>query len=315
MTDLAYTIARTDLSNATKQQLKNFVKAIRESWGKVIDLRKADAIALKQYLEDYLTAQAKEPEVEAVTPEAEVTTTIIEEIEAVTPEPMTEAKADVTTWITLLYAGTPELPAGQVADISLITRLFPAFSGDWEALRKQIGFKVTLAEDELVEGEFYGVERLDRKHLYADILPNLAWLRHIESDEVFVFRQISEFEGIDDISMGDWWVSSPLTCDINNYQYCLLPGKKATLTEIKRGTMPETERELAELEELFCGRTPKPRHAAVGLCVVAALSLTADCVAWAVKQVANSRLVQKGFASAMAAMQRPRHQAIGFAKA
>jgi len=37
MSDLAYTIAQTDLSNATKQQLKNFVKAIRESWGRVID--------------------------------------------------------------------------------------------------------------------------------------------------------------------------------------------------------------------------------------------------------------------------------------
>jgi ABC-type nitrate/sulfonate/bicarbonate transport system substrate-binding protein len=60
MTDLAYTIAQTDLSNATKEELKNFVKAIRESWGKVIDLRQADAIALRQYLEDYLTAQASD---------------------------------------------------------------------------------------------------------------------------------------------------------------------------------------------------------------------------------------------------------------
>ena len=82
MSDLAYTIAQTDLSNATKQQLKNFVKAIRESWGKVIDLRKADAIALRQYLEDYLTEQATQ--IEKVTPPNEVTPTEITEIETVT---------------------------------------------------------------------------------------------------------------------------------------------------------------------------------------------------------------------------------------
>jgi hypothetical protein len=81
MTDLLLT---TDLSNATKQQLKNLVKAIRSSWGKVIDLRKADAVALKQYLEDYLTAQATEPEVDAVAPEAEVTLTENAEVEIVT---------------------------------------------------------------------------------------------------------------------------------------------------------------------------------------------------------------------------------------
>lgn len=67
MADLLFT---TDLEDATKEQLRSLVKRVREESGRPIDLRKADIVALRQYLTDYLTAQAAasdpEPQAEAV---------------------------------------------------------------------------------------------------------------------------------------------------------------------------------------------------------------------------------------------------------
>ncbi|MGI2907644.1 hypothetical protein [Tolypothrix sp. VBCCA 56010] len=79
MTDLLFS---TDIENATKEQLKSLVKAVREQFGRAIDLRKADINELRQYLQDYLATQ-----VEEVTPEPEVTTSEIAEIETVNESP------------------------------------------------------------------------------------------------------------------------------------------------------------------------------------------------------------------------------------
>ncbi|MBW4607815.1 MAG: hypothetical protein KME22_11450 [Hassallia sp. WJT32-NPBG1] len=65
MADLLFT---TDLENATKEQLRALVKRVREETGKPIDLRKADAIALRQYLEDYKATQATESECDVIEP-------------------------------------------------------------------------------------------------------------------------------------------------------------------------------------------------------------------------------------------------------
>ncbi|WP_155960584.1 hypothetical protein [Fischerella sp. PCC 9605] len=44
-------IRTTDLGNASKAQLKNLVKLVREEFGKFVDLRKANEAALRQCLQ------------------------------------------------------------------------------------------------------------------------------------------------------------------------------------------------------------------------------------------------------------------------
>ncbi|MGI2907678.1 hypothetical protein [Tolypothrix sp. VBCCA 56010] len=337
-------LASIDLHALTKIQLRSYTKLAREEWGRSIDLRSSSIHDLREYLTMYLSwkataeAETTEPEAEIVAPEPEVTLTENAEVEIVThtlsdlpeptdpsedeamivaevedvaeePEPMTEAETDVTTWITLLYAGTPELHEGRIADTNFITWLFPAFSGDWESLREQIAFRVQPDSDELVEGEFYGVERLDHKDLFAHILPNLAWLRQVEDDEVFVFRQISEFEGIDDISMGDWWVSSPLTCDAFNYQVCNLPKSQKVYSQDFCGA----DRESIPHD---CG---KPETAIIGLVLLTAIALAADQIAttatWAFNRVRDTQLLQKGYKAAATFVQPHRPRPQGFARA
>jgi hypothetical protein len=46
-------VSQLNLSDMTKTQLKLYVKKAREVWGEWIDLRKADIVALQQYLQDY----------------------------------------------------------------------------------------------------------------------------------------------------------------------------------------------------------------------------------------------------------------------
>lgn len=76
-------VAQLDLSAMTKQQLKQYVKLAREDWGKWIDLRKADIIALQQYLQDFQAWKAREAviEQEAIeVPEVEADVTEFQEL-------------------------------------------------------------------------------------------------------------------------------------------------------------------------------------------------------------------------------------------
>jgi hypothetical protein len=73
-------VAQLDLAAMTKTELKNYAKKARAVWGEWIDLRKADVLALQQYLENYQAWAAK---IAAIAEKMEETEAIeIPEIEA-----------------------------------------------------------------------------------------------------------------------------------------------------------------------------------------------------------------------------------------
>lgn len=304
MTDLAYTIAQTDLSNATKEQLKNFVKAIRESWGKVIDLRKADAIALKQYLEDYLAAQVAE----------EVTPTENAETETVTPEPEV-----ATSNIEEITAGNETLALSDFEGITDTPK------GDWFASCPLSCDVCNYQVCELPSPQFLEMFEPSKGDLigqYCDIRDDLQpyyvaanYIDEGESNYWFGWWAVYNYAKRQLIGATEAAKHSCITTDDD--APWLTGGRSAFLTDgTTYGDFLDYDAECAAQFQPELQPAPVKEAAIIGLCILTAIALIADLIAiatvWAIRKVRDTRLVQKGFRAAASAINTRIPKARGF---
>ncbi|KOP28270.1 hypothetical protein AMR41_00025 [Hapalosiphon sp. MRB220] len=154
---------------------------------------------------------------------------------------------------------------------------------------------------------------------------NFEDINHAPQEEV-VATTVSNFEGINDAPLGDWFVSSPLTCDALNYQTCELPEQRDVVADfIHENSYWEQWNQIYSRAITSLQPKPQPQTVpqtiqpeadvsakVVGLIAIAFLVLMVDGILWVARQVQRRRLVQRSFSSAMAVVQRYRPFARGF---
>ncbi|BAY50692.1 hypothetical protein SAMD00079811_83230 (plasmid) [Scytonema sp. HK-05] len=192
-------VSGLDLGGMSKAQLKLYVKKAREVWGEWIDLRKADVIALQQYLQDYQAWAARIASIALKMVEEETTAT--PEATATDIETATEAYRGCGIYIAATEGGYSARIRDLDCEIDLTVE-----APTKEEIRSAAIAAIDSAFNKMIEAEVAALENLP----------------DFENGEPHV-TCLADFEGITDAPLGDWWMSCSLSCDPCNFQVCDLP--------------------------------------------------------------------------------------------